>query len=81
MSRKVGRPREFDVVVEARMTERMADHLDRIGTVAGVSRSAVIRQLIQDSIDRAEGTYDPLPGGLSALERSTLAALGGVGRG
>lgn len=56
-----GPQREFDLVVEAKFKVEQVEHLDRIAARAGVSRAAVIRSLVQDSLDKANGEYSPWP--------------------
>lgn len=47
--------------IEANLNEDQHRHIERLAKVAGVSKSRVLRQFAQDSLDKASGTYDPLP--------------------
>lgn len=47
--------------VEANLNEEQHRHVERLAKVAGVSKSRVLRQFVQDSLDKSLGTYDPLP--------------------
>lgn len=63
---------QFDRVIEVSITKEMADHLDRFVQMVGCSRAEVVRGLIQDSRDKATGTYDPLPSGFSGQLKQAL---------
>lgn len=54
---------KFHLVIEVSITREMADHLDRFCRMTDCSRAHVVRALIQDSIDKAMGNYDPMPAG------------------
>lgn len=47
--------------VEANLDAEQHRHVERLAKVAGVSKSRVLRQFVQDSLDKANGVYDPLP--------------------
>jgi hypothetical protein len=76
MPRKPGRPKEFDHIVEVAMTAEQLAHVDRITAMTGTSRAAVIRSMVQDRIDIANGVYSPYPESLAEEHKNTLRKAG-----
>ena len=56
-----GPAKVYEVSMTLPLTTELNDHVQRIANLAGVGRAAVVRALIQDSLDRADGVYTPLP--------------------
>lgn len=76
MPKKPGRPKEFDHVVEVAMTAEQLAHVDRVAVMAGASRAAVIRSMIEDRLDIAEGRYSPYPESLAEEQKNILRKAG-----
>ena len=53
--------KKFPHVVEVAMTSEQLAHVERVATMSGQSRSAVIRYMVQDRLDIANGVYSPYP--------------------
>ena len=61
--------KKYPHVVEVAMTSEQLGHVDRIATMSGQSRSAVIRCMVQDRLDIANGVYSPYPPSLTSALR------------
>lgn len=61
--------KKYPHVVEVAMTSEQLAHVDRITALSGQSRSAVIRFMIQDRLDIANGVYSPYPPSLATALR------------
>ncbi len=58
---KPGPPRVYDLQISLPLTKVLDDHLGRIAARAGVSKTAIMRAFIQDSLDKANGVYSAFP--------------------
>jgi hypothetical protein len=56
-----GPAKVYEVSMTLPLTTELNDHVQRIASLADVGRAAVVRALIQDSLDRANEVYTPFP--------------------
>ena len=56
-----GPAKVYEVSFTLPLTTELNDHIQRIANLADVGRAVVVRALIQDSLDRADGVYSPFP--------------------
>lgn len=52
---------KFPHQVVVQLTDEQYRHLGRITEMAGASRAAVVRQFVQDSLDKANDVYVAIP--------------------
>lgn len=53
--------RLYPNLVMVRLTNEQNEHLQRFVDMTGLPKAAVVRQFVQDSLDKANGVFDPLP--------------------
>ena len=63
-------------VVEVAMTTEQLRHVDRITALSGQSRAAVIRSMVQDRLDIANGIYSPYPESMPEADKNALRKAG-----
>jgi len=56
-----GPAKVYEISMTLPLTTELNDHVQRIASLADVGRAAVVRALIQDSLDRANDIYTPFP--------------------
>jgi hypothetical protein len=66
---KRGPKKQFEAVTETAFTRAQIDYIDQAAALSGQSRSAVIRSMVDDRIDIAEGRYSPYPESLPEMAR------------
>ena len=67
-----GPKKQYPVQCDVYLTEAQGAHVDRIAALASVSRAAVIRTMVQDRLDIAEGRYDPYPSFIDPIQKAVL---------
>lgn len=58
---KPGPAKVYEVQMTLPLTTALDGHLQRIAARAGVSKTAIMRAFIQDSLDKANGVYSAFP--------------------
>lgn len=53
--------KKYPHLVEVAITEEQNAHLEHFVALTGMPKSAFMRHLLQNSVDRKNGTYDPMP--------------------
>lgn len=69
---KRGPQKQYEAIVETAFTTEQVSHLDRVAALSGQSRSAVIRSMVQDRLDIANGVYSPYPESLPEHHEDAL---------
>lgn len=53
--------KKYTHLVEVAITEEQNAHLEHFVALTGMPKSAFMRHLLQVSVDKKNGTYDPMP--------------------
>ena len=53
--------KKYPYLVEVAITEEQNAHLEQFVALTGMPKSAFMRHLLQDSVDKKKGVYNPMP--------------------